>query len=255
MVLDKNNDDNLNDDIVFDLDEHEAEIERRESQEEDISEGGASGEKKKSGISVIDKRFWANESQGDDGKPSRKELPTVMETMKSQINEMKETALKYADVIRKNKEDNEKFRSRINRDFDSRLERAKSDIIYELLEVLDNFERAVSSASSSSDFESFHEGIRMIYGQFLNKLTAMGVRQMETVGTVFNPKEADAIDVIEVEDREKHNYITDELTKGYYFKDQVLRPARVRVCRCSKPEEMSGIDCSSGDQSPDSGEE
>ncbi len=238
MICDDTNGTDKN--VVWDLDSDESE---NKNDEQPVGKKTKyADEKNSSDVIVVDKRFWAkNENKGPD-KSERSEYPTFVEELKAEIEEEKNKVLKYAEALRKNKEENEKFRSRLNRDFNSKLERAKSDVFSDFLEVLDNFERAINAAGGSGDFESFHEGVKMIYHQFTGKLKDQGVRQIETVGKVFNPNEAEAIDVVEVADRTKHNFVVDELTKGYFFNEQVLRPARVRVCKCSEPEPEDEID-------------
>ena len=99
---------------------------------------------------------------------------------------------------------------------------AGADVIISVLPVLDDFERAAKASPLS-------EGISLIYTKLLNILSQRGLKPMEAVGKDFDPDLHDAITNIPVEDETMKNKVMDEVEKGYYLNDKVIRHAKVIV--------------------------
>lgn len=136
-------------------------------------------------------------------------------------------------------EENEKRYLRTQADFDNfrrRTQKEKEDLakyattklITELVPVIDNFERAMSTADSNTDADSFIKGVNMIFRQLDGVLTAEGLTVMKTVGEPFNPEFHQAIMQVESDEYEE-GIVVEEVQKGYMIKDKVLRPAMVKV--------------------------
>ncbi len=99
-----------------------------------------------------------------------------------------------------------------------------------LLPILDNLERGLEQARADKDVpESYVNGLEMIYKQLFQVLEQEGVRVMEAAGTSFDPHCHHA--VMEVESEEEPGNVVEELQKGYWHYERVLRPAMVKVCR------------------------
>ncbi len=182
-------------------------------------------------FTVIDKRFWVqkNEGEGEEGKESK--YPTYVEELLSKIEEKEKQLNEYISAYRKMKSETEEFQKRLSREFEKKIEITKGDIIKNLLPLIDNFERALDSTKDIKDFDGFLNGIEMIYSQFLNILKNDGVEKLERIGKTFDPNVDEAIDVVNVESKEKDNIVIDELEGGYMLNGRLLRPAKVRVGR------------------------
>ncbi|HOL17872.1 MAG TPA: nucleotide exchange factor GrpE [Bacillota bacterium] len=124
-------------------------------------------------------------------------------------------------------------------DFDNfrRISRAEQEetreyalfkFLEKLLPVLDNMERAIDSARSEAVPDSYREGLEMIHRQMLQLLEQEGVTVMDSLGQPFDPNYHHA--VLQVEEGEP-GCVAEELQKGYLYKQRVLRPAMVKVCR------------------------
>jgi molecular chaperone GrpE len=126
------------------------------------------------------------------------------------------------------------FRKRLER---SHAEQGRSDkkaLLVKALGVLDNLQRAIDyEHTAKDDPKQLIEGLRLTYWQMQEMLTSEGLKPIEAVGEVFDPHMHEAVD-IDVSGRAKPGVITSELQKGYYFGDEVLRPARVRVAAAVK---------------------
>ncbi|MGI6632750.1 MAG: nucleotide exchange factor GrpE [Bacillota bacterium] len=138
------------------------------------------------------------------------------------------------DQYNRAKSDFDGFRKRTERDFEDRLIREKSEFLENLLEVMDNFERflkaAESSSSSDPGFAAFHKGVEMIQRQFMDTLSREGVERIESpVGKQMDPQYHDA--VAAVDGGGEHGVVVEELRTGYTYKGTVLRATRVKVIR------------------------
>ncbi len=124
--------------------------------------------------------------------------------------------------------DFDNFRRRTLKEKEELGKYASAKLITELLPVIDNFERAISSAGESADTSSYAKGVEMIFRQLEGVLKAEGLTAMEAEGTPFNPEFHQAIMQVESEEYEEGT-VVEVVQKGYLLKDKVLRPAMVKV--------------------------
>lgn len=141
-------------------------------------------------------------------------------------------AAEYKDKYLRALAEGENFRKRLEKDKKEFLAYAVQDLIGELLPVLDNFERALASASSGGP-DSCRQGVEMIYKQLVGVLAKEGLQQIEARGKVFDPYLHEA--VAEEAAAAPDGSIIEELQKGYRLKDRLLRPAAVKVARSPAP--------------------
>ena len=128
------------------------------------------------------------------------------------------------------------YKKRTVKERESLIKYATQDIIQELLPILDNFERAIESASKTKDFNSFLEGVKMIFKQMYDALEKKGVNKIDAVGKAFDPNIHEAVMQLTSEEYPE-NVIVEELQPGYTLHDRVIRPSMVVVSRGSKEEE------------------
>ncbi len=127
------------------------------------------------------------------------------------------------------------FRKRSRKEVADSRRFAVADCLRDLLEVLDNFERAEAAlpedGGDGESLASFREGMDLVHGRLNEILSARGlVRIAAGPGTVFDPNLHEAVMQIESEDYESGE-ITDVAQAGYRMGDLVLRPSRVVVAR------------------------
>ncbi|MBR2712175.1 MAG: nucleotide exchange factor GrpE [Bacilli bacterium] len=99
------------------------------------------------------------------------------------------------------------------------------DMIMDLLQVVDNFERALSVKSTD---ENYQKGFDMIYAGLRSVLDKYEVKEIECLGLEFDPSLHQAVLTDHVEGK-KDNEIIEVMQKGYTYKDKVIRPAMVKV--------------------------
>lgn len=119
----------------------------------------------------------------------------------------------------------ENYKKRVSRD---RLELSKmagADILLALLPVMDDFERALKAGQDASA----SEGVQLIYNKLKSTLESKGVKAMVAVGETFDAELHDAIVQAPAPSEDAKGKVLDEITKGYYLNDKVLRHAQVVV--------------------------
>ncbi len=129
---------------------------------------------------------------------------------------------RYVDLQR----ETEYLRERYRRDLEEAKKYGHEKLAFDLLEVVDNFERAFNY--EGTDLEGFKKGFELIYKELLRILEKYGVREMELLGKEFDPYLAEAVDREYTQDVPQNVVIRVE-RKGYWIHDKVLRPAKVIV--------------------------
>lgn len=188
-----------------------------------------------------------NESLGQDKKEEKIEIEYVVDKKKPRKTKRDEAeALKkklkksQSDIKKLNKEidklkeeylrqmaDKENLRKRLEREKSEFYDYALSELLKELLVVLDNFERALESQDQSNG-KSFREGIEMIYKQYRDLLIKQGVTPVESKEKKFDPQFHQAFATEESEEVDEPE-VGEELQKGYMLHNRLLRPALVKV--------------------------
>ncbi|MGV3557033.1 nucleotide exchange factor GrpE [Larkinella arboricola] len=123
--------------------------------------------------------------------------------------------------------DFENFRRRTAKEKVDLISNANEGLLVKLLPVLDDFERALKSAETSSDAEALKEGVQLIYNKFYKVLESKGVKSMESVGQAFNPDLHEAITQFPAPSDDLKGKVIDETEKGYFLNDKVIRFAKV----------------------------
>ena len=122
------------------------------------------------------------------------------------------------------------FKKRKEEELSNFLKYANSNIIEDLLPIVDNFERAIKMDDNdlSDEVSKFLEGFKMIYGNLINILTKFEVKEIEAEGLEFNPSFHQAV-LTEKDEKKPSGVVLEVLQKGYMYKDKVIRPAMVKV--------------------------
>ena len=102
------------------------------------------------------------------------------------------------------------------------------DIIEKILPVVDNFERGLATAEEKDKDDPFIQGMDKIYKQLMTTLDSIGVKPIEAVGQEFNPDFHNAV-MHEENENVGENVVTEELQKGYMYRDSVVRHSMVKV--------------------------
>ena len=177
---------------------------------------------------IIDKRHFVNLDRIDTTTlPEEKpRYPTYVEELMSR---MAETERKFQEKKKQIDDEIGRTKARLESDFDRRLEIEKQKIVLPFLEVLDNLQRALDSASQAGTLEHLIEGVQMTANLFRAKLQGIGVEAIPALNQPFDPNLEQAVGAVPVTDAARDGIVVEEVQSGYVMNGQLLRPAQVRV--------------------------
>ncbi|MBC7348521.1 MAG: nucleotide exchange factor GrpE [Candidatus Aminicenantes bacterium] len=144
-----------------------------------------------------------------------------LEQLKKAVEELKERFLRAAAEL-------DNVRKRAERDKEEFFQYALSDLLRDILPIIDNFERALKSAQTETDGQTFREGVELIYRMLLNLIKKYGVRPIELHDNKFDPSLHHAL-ASEESAEVSEPLVMEELQKGYLIHNRLLRPTMVKV--------------------------
>lgn len=166
----------------------------------------------------------------EDNKKAEKEV-VLREEEYLKLKEDAQKAAEFADKILRLQADFENTRKRIEREKQEFVKFANEGIILELLNILDDLERSVSLAEAQKqDPQAFLKGVEMILAHLYDMLKEYGVKPLEAKGKIFDPHCHEALMQVEDQSLPEHTVI-EELQKGYFLNDRVIRTAKVKVSK------------------------
>jgi len=145
----------------------------------------------------------------------------AMEKLQSELEEQKDKYLRlFADF--------DNFKRRNAKERLELIQTAGKDVIISMLEVLDDCDRAEKQLQESDDMAANKEGVLLVFNKLRNSLQGRGLKAMESLHTDFNVEKHEAITEINTSDELKGK-VADEIEKGYYLNDKLIRFAKVVV--------------------------
>jgi len=123
----------------------------------------------------------------------------------------------------------ENYKRRNARERIELIQTAGKEVITDMLDVLDDCDRAQKQIESSDDVGEIKQGVMLVFSKLRNMLAARGLKPMETIGKEFDPDLHDAITEIPAPSKDMKGKIVDEVMKGYYLNDKIIRHAKVVV--------------------------
>jgi molecular chaperone GrpE len=109
------------------------------------------------------------------------------------------------------------------------MQTAGREVIVPLLEVLDDCDRAEKQLQESGQQDAVQEGVLLVFNKLRSVLFAKGVKPMDCKGREFNPDEHEAVSQVPVADENLKGKVIEEIVKGYYLNDKIIRFAKVVV--------------------------
>ena len=121
------------------------------------------------------------------------------------------------------------YRKRKDEEVSNKLKFANQDLILDILPVLDNFDRAIKlQKSDDTNLSKFLDGFKMLYNSLNETLKRYGVEEIDCLGKEFDPNLHEAM-LIDQDETQENNIVTEVLIKGYILKGRVIRAASVKV--------------------------
>ena len=140
----------------------------------------------------------------------------------SELAELKDKYIRlYADF--------ENLRRRTAKEKLELVSTATEGLMVALIPVLDDFGRALKSAETTSDIDALKEGVQLIFNKFYKVLESKGLKPMEAQGQVFDADLHESIAQFPAPSSDQKGKVIDEVEKGYFLNDKVIRFAKVVV--------------------------
>jgi len=121
------------------------------------------------------------------------------------------------------------FRRRTAKEREEARKTEGRDVIVALLPVVDDFERAIRSMDNATDVSAVKQGVELIYNKLSSTLTQKGLKPMAALGETFDADIHEAITNVPAPTDDLKGKVIDEMEKGYYLGDKVVRFAKVIV--------------------------
>lgn len=158
-------------------------------------------------------------------KETKKEKKTkekeLIEALNLKVKELEDKNLRISaemiNSLRRKDEDNARV-----------MKYANESLIEDILNVIDNFDRALSIETTNEELSNYQKGMRMIYDNLVSILNKYEVKEIEALDKEFDPSFHQAVMTEKVEGKES-NIVIEVLCKGYIYKDKVIRPVMVKV--------------------------
>jgi len=147
---------------------------------------------------------------------------SAAEKLKGELQESKDKYLRLMAEF-------ENYKRRSNKEYRDITLTAGKEIIVQMLDVIDDADRAQKQLDSTDDVKLIREGVSLVFNKLRNALQSKGLKAMETIGTEFDADLHEAITEIPVPDDKMKGKVVDEVVKGYYLNDKIIRHAKVVV--------------------------
>lgn len=146
----------------------------------------------------------------------------------SEIEKLKEEVAELNDRYLRQVAEFDNFRRRNAKEKIELIQTAGREVIKDLLDVLDDSERAQKQMETTEDVTQIKEGIQLVFGKLRSTLSGKGLKPMEVVGMEFNPDLHEAVTEVVAGDEMKGKVVA-EIQKGYFLNEKIIRYAKVVV--------------------------
>lgn len=187
-------------------------------------------------VKVVDRRWWVNRDENTvpstDNERQSSSKPTYIEELERQIADKDRQIQEYLGKYRQASAEFDEARLRLRREISKDIERVRREILSELLEVVDNLDRAIEAGGKAQSPDALLQGIEMVRRQFLGKLEGLGVKPIDADANArFDPQLHEAITTLPASSPDQDGVIVGVIRRGYRIGDDVLRPAAVAVAK------------------------
>jgi molecular chaperone GrpE len=182
-------------------------------------------------VKVVDRRWWARADDGTAPESNSSSKPTYVEELERQLADKDKTAQEYIAKYRQAAAEFEESRLRLRREISRDIERGRREILADLLDVVDNLDRALDAAKHSPSLDALLQGVEMVRRQFLGKLEGLGVKRIDVAGAAFDPSVHEAVSTVPAQSVEQDGRVVGVVRHGYTIGAEVLRPASVAVAK------------------------
>jgi len=191
-------------------------------------------------MKVVDRRWWVRQQAGETqpgAEPSARAdeaprlKPTYVEELEQQLAERDR---QLQDVLTKYREASREFddaRARLRKEIAKDIERGRRTMLLELLDVVDNLDRAIEAGRATHVGDPLLEGVAIVRDQFLAKLAGFGATRIEVLDQPFDPSCHEAVTTVPTTDPARDHVVCGVVRPGYRMGEDVLRAAQVAVAQ------------------------
>lgn len=181
-------------------------------------------------VKVVDRRWWARDGAVEaDAAPLGK--PSYVAELEQRLAEKDRMLQSYVEQYKSAAQEFEDARARTRRDVAREVERGRRAMLVDLLEILDNLDRAIEAAQESATAERLVQGVAMVRQQFTTLLQGHGISEIDALGRPFDPHWHEAVTAVPASRQEDDDRVAGVIRRGYRIGDEVLRPALVAVSK------------------------
>ncbi len=148
---------------------------------------------------------------------------------KTKEQELEEKLAELQDKYLRLSAEYDNYRKRTLREKVELLEGAKSEVLINILPVIDDLERAMEAIKTAKEIEAVKEGMYLIHAKFSSYISQQGIREIEAMGHELDTDIHEAVTKIPVDSRKKKGKVVDVIEKGYMLRDKVIRFAKVVI--------------------------
>ena len=165
-----------------------------------------------------------------------KELEEMVKHLEEELGAEKQKSQEYLTRLKYLQADFENYCKRAEKQVQDTVQRSNEQWVTCLIDVLDDFESAISAGETTENKEALLNGIKMVHKKLDNLLVKEGLERLECVGRPFDPNKHEILAQVPTNDYQSGTVI-EEARKGFVFKGKVLRPSVVTIaCEYSKGE-------------------
>ena len=183
-------------------------------------------------VKVVDRRWWARTEEtaaASAEEAAAFDKPTYVQELEQRLAEKDEQLQEYVTVVHEAQREFEAMRARVRKEASRDAELSRRAVFADLLEVIDNLDRALAAARAGGSADHLVQGVELVRQQFLHKLAGYGTSRLEPLGEPFDPEMHEAVTVVPVTDLYGEGIVAGVAAPGYRIGDDVLRPATVAV--------------------------
>ena len=179
---------------------------------------------------VEEEQQYEDEAVMETDTPAPQEAEVGEPDLEQQLAAERERSAGYLDELQRERASFINYRRRVEQEREGWGRDATAALVYNLLGVLDDFDRARANIPAEQQGTPWVEGLMLVGRKLHSTLELAGLKEIDAVGKQFDPNLHEAVSSEEVEGQE-HGTILEEYRKGYMLGDRVLRPTMVKVAQ------------------------